>query len=250
MKVSIITVCFNSSEFINDAIRSVLVQDYPEIEYIIVDGGSSDGTLEIIRSFSEAFNGHMRFISEKDSGIYDAMNKGIALSTGDVVGFLNADDILDSSSIISDYVRTFMETSAEAVFADLDYVNRSDISKTVRVWQSGPLPRSRMSFGWHPAHPTFYVRRYIFDKYGLFDLDFKIAADYELMLRFVHKFRIGVAYLPLKTVRMRVGGVSNSSLKNIIRANWECVKAWDRNNLHVNPLTVPGKLIWKLKQVF
>jgi glycosyltransferase len=249
MKVSIITVCYNSADFIGSAVESVLAQDYENIEYIVIDGASQDTTVDVVKSLAKKNSRTIHITTEKDRGIYDAMNKGLSLATGEIVGFLNADDVLDGSSVISGYVRMFQSSHADIVFADLDYVDRQQTDRVLRKWKSGALPRSGMRYGWHPAHPTFYVRRSVYKEFGVFDLNFKIAADYELMLRFMQRYRVKAVYLPQKSVRMRAGGVSNGSLKNIIKANWECLLAWKKNELPLNPLTVPGKLFWKFKQL-
>lgn len=247
MKFSIITVCYNSKETILSAIESVFFQTYGDLEYIVVDGNSSDGTKEILRKEQERFSGRMKFISEPDQGIYFAMNKGLNLATGDVIGFLNSDDVLENSEVIAKYAQCFDRTQADAVFADLVYVekNLEDIS---RIWKSGPLPERRMAWGWHPAHPTFYVKRDIYTKFGCFDTGYRIASDYDLMLRFIQKHKISCAYISECVVRMRVGGASNKNIKNILKANLECFQSWFKNKLSWNPIIILCKLAWKITQ--
>lgn len=235
MKVSIITVVWNNADTIKDAIESVLNQTYKNIEYIIVDGGSTDGTIEIIQSYGNKIS---KFISEKDEGIYDAMNKGIKLATGDIVGILNSDDFYKSNDVIETVVREFISKDIDCLYGDLEYVDKNDTSKVIRYWKSNPYKEGLFQKGWHPPHPTFFVKREIYYKYGMFNTNFKIAADYELMLRFLEKYKIKSSYIPKVLVRMRLGGASNKSVINIIKANIECYKAWKVNNLRVNPISI------------
>lgn len=235
MKVSIITVVWNNADTIKDAIESVLNQTYKNIEYIIVDGGSTDGTIEVIQSYGNKIS---KFISEKDEGIYDAMNKGIKLATGDIVGILNSDDFYKSNDVIETVVREFMSKDIDCLYGDLEYVDKNDTSKVIRYWKSNPYKEGLFQKGWHPPHPTFFVKREIYYKYGMFNTNFKIAADYELMLRFLEKYKIKSSYIPKVLVRMRLGGASNRNLINIIKANIECYKAWKVNNLSVNPISI------------
>ena len=184
MKVSIITVSFNAEETISDTIKSVINQDYENIEYIIIDGASKDKTSSIVKSFGFKV---AKFISEPDKGIYDAMNKGLALATGEIIGILNADDFYADSSIISKVVKRFQEEKVEGLYADLVYVKRNDTNKITRVWRSGDYSKGKFLKGWMPPHPTFFVKREVYEKYGNFNLDLPSAADYEIMLRFIHK---------------------------------------------------------------
>lgn len=248
MKFSIITVCYNSERYLASAMESVLSQTYPDIEYLVIDGNSKDRSVDIIKSFEPRFSGRLQFISEKDDGIYDAMNKGLARATGDVVGFLNSDDVFENREVIQHYADVFSSQDVAAVFADLTYVRPEDLNSIVRRWRSGCLPKSRMLWGWHPAHPTFYVKREIYSRFGTFDTRFRIAADYELMLRFIQKYKISCAYLDRRTVRMRLGGASNASFRNIVKANRESTRSWEYNNLSANPLTIPLKIMRKLAQ--
>jgi len=245
MKVSIITVVYNNEDTIKDAIESVLNQTYKNIEYIIIDGVSTDGTVEVIKSYGDKID---KFISEKDNGIYDAMNKGIKLASGDIVGILNSDDFYANNNIIEKVVKEFEDKKVDSVYGDLVYVNAKDTNKIVRYWKSKPYKKGLFTKGWHPAHPTFFVKKEIYDKYGIFNLDFKIAADYELMLRFLEKYQISNSYIPEIFVKMRLGGESNQSIKNIIKANIESYNAWKVNGLYINLFMILLKPLSKLFQ--
>lgn len=239
MKVSIITVVYNNKDTIKQAIESVLLQDYSYIEHIVIDGNSTDGTVEIIKSYEHKIS---KWISEPDNGIYDAMNKGIKLATGEIIGFLNSDDFYANDSVVETVVNTMEEKCIDSCYGDLVYVDRGNPEKVLRYWRSRHFKENKFKRGWMPPHPTFFVKKWVYDTYGAFNLHFPIAADYELMLRFLHKYRISVAYIPEVLVRMRIGGKSNSSLKNIIRANVGCYCAWKTNDL-----VPPTPLIFVLK---
>ena len=247
MKVSIITVSFNAEETISDTIKSVINQDYENIEYIIIDGASKDKTSSIIKSFGFKV---AKFISEPDKGIYDAMNKGLALATGDIIGILNADDIYADTNVISKVVNRFQEDKVEGLYADLVYVKRDDTNKITRYWRSGNYSKGKFLKGWMPPHPTFFVKREIYEKYGNFNLDLRSAADYEIMLRFIHKHEIKITYLPCIITKMRVGGQSNVSLKNRIKANKEDREAWKINGLKPGFFTLIRKPLSKVGQFF
>ena len=225
MNISLITVTYNSSKTLRDTIVSVLAQTYQDIEYIIIDGLSKDNTMEIIKEYEPQFKGRIRWVSEKDSGLYDAMNKGFRMATGEVIGIINSDDLIAEPTAIEDVVRCFeSNNSIDAVYADLYYVAQNDTSKVIRYWKSGN--QRPFAKGWHPAHPTFYVKKVVCEKSGLFDLSFKFAADFELMLRLIEKEHIKLYYLPKALVRMRLGGTTSKSLSNIIKGNIECVEAF------------------------
>ena len=245
MKVSIITVCFNSAETIEDTMRSVLSQDYKDIEYIVVDGGSTDGTLDILTKYRGRIH---KYISEPDDGIYHAMNKGIKLSTGNIVGFLNSGDIYASENVIGKIVESIQAHNADCCYGDLEYVAENNPSKTVRRWISQPYRDGLFKKGWHPPHPTFFAKKSIFDKYGGFDLNYDIGADYELMLRFLEKHSVKSCYIPDVLVKMRTGGKSNKNLWQIIKANIECYRAWKRNDLKISPFIIFKKPASKLIQ--
>jgi glycosyltransferase involved in cell wall biosynthesis len=247
LKVSIITITFNSESTLIDTIDSVLSQTYKEIEYIIVDGGSTDSTLSIIHSYKDKIS---KVVSERDNGLYDALNKGISMATGDVIGILHSDDFYTNHLVIENVVNTFKLNQADAVYADLFYVDKDDTNKVFRKWESGHYKHGMFLKGWMPPHPTFFVRRSIYEKYGDFNLDLVSAADYELMLRFIHKHEIKLAYLPEFIIKMRVGGKSNVSLKNRIRANSEDRKAWKINGLKPYFYTLYIKPLRKIIQLF
>lgn len=234
-KMTVITVCYNSKDIIRKTIESVLRQTYSRIEYIIVDGGSKDGTVETAQSYRKQFQkkGYAyRIISEPDRGIYDAMNKGVAMATGDVVGILNSDDFYSSSDILMHVDREIHDV--DAVYGDIHYVNDSDIHKCVRYYSSKSFRRWKMRLGFMPAHPSFYCRRTVYSRFGLFDTDFRVAADFEQLLRLIFINRIFIKYLPLDFVTMRTGGASTSgfqSHKKIIRDH---IRAYRKNGIYSN----------------
>jgi len=231
-------VSYNSSTTIRDTIDSVLNQTYPDIEYIIIDGSSKDTTVDIIKENESHFNGRMKWISEPDKGLYDAMNKGIQMATGNVVGIINSDDLFCDKSAIEKVMRIFEKNkSLDSVYADLFYVAQVDTSKIVRRWITGK--QKQFKYGWHPAHPTLYIKKEVYNKYGLFNLDFKLAADFEIMLRFLEKYEISTSYIQEAFVKMRLGGETNKSSKNIYNQNVECIKAFHLNGLKVNSLLYP-----------
>jgi len=228
MKISIITSVYNNQETIKDAIDSVLGQTYKNVEYIIVDGGSSDDTVSIVKSYGNKIS---KFVSEKDKGIYDGLNKGINLVTGDVVAFLHSDDIYASDTILENVAKAFQsDEHLDGIYGDLVYTPKSDISKVLRYWKSKEFEKSLLTKGWMPAHPTLFLKREVYEKYGGFDLSFKIAGDYDFMLR-VLKSGIHVKYLPQVLYKMRVGGESNKSLKNIILKSQEDLRALRKNGV-------------------
>ena len=246
MKISIITVVFNNVDTLEDTILSVSSQDYRDIEYIIIDGGSTDGTLDIIKSNVDKIS---NWASEPDEGIYDAMNKGLGIATGDVIGILNADDIYHGQEVISCVMQKFINESAEAVYGDLVYINKEK-TKIIRYWQSGIFSKNNFLWGWMPPHPSFFVKREIYEKYGPFNTSLSSAADYELMLRLIHKHRISLLYVPQILVQMRVGGKSNATLKNRLNAVREDAKAWKINELKPYFFTVALKSFRKISQFF
>lgn len=247
MKISIITVVRNGEQTIRDTIECVLSQSYADIEYIIVDGKSTDGTLDIIRSYGDKID---KVISERDSGIYSAMNKGLRLATGDYIGFLNADDFYAHPHVISGLANTAKSTKADCLYGDLVFVDQKDTNKVIRYWQAGNFNRYKMLFGWSVPHPTFFVKRSVFDKYGLFRENFGLSGDYEMMVRFFFKERINAAYLPEVLVRMRVGGAGNSGFKSKWKGNREDFQAWKQNGLKIPFVTIILKPIRKIPQFF
>ncbi len=228
MKISIITVVWNNKETIRDAIDSVLSQTYKNIEYIIVDGASSDGTVEIVQSYGNKIS---TFVSEKDKGIYDGLNKGLSLATGDLIAFLHSDDLYANSNSIEEIIKQFeSDDNLDGVYGDLIYTPKSDTSKVLRYWKSKDFESSLLKQGWMPAHPTLILKKEVYEKYGNFDLSFKIAGDYDFMLR-VLSAGITVKYIPQVLYKMRVGGESNKSLKNIMLKSQEDLRALRKNGV-------------------
>ncbi len=244
MKISIITVVFNGEKTIRETIESVLAQDFGEVEYIIVDGKSTDTTLEIIKSYSGRIT---KFISEPDRGIYDAMNKGLQLATGEIVGLLNADDVFASPDVLSLVAATFLNSGVDAVYGDLQYFD-SHTGRITRNWRAGNYRNGLFLWGWMPPHPSFFIRRSWYQKFGVFRLDLGTAADYELMLRMIHKYGAKLAYVQKVLVRMRAGGVSNLSLKNRLSANRNDRRAWELNEINRYPVTTLLKPFRKILQ--
>lgn len=243
MKVSIITVVFNGESTIKDCIESVLGQTYPGIEYIIVDGKSTDSTVEIVKSYGSRI---AHFVSEKDRGIYDAMNKGIALATGDVVGILNADDFYAHPDVIQKVVQAM--GNADAVYGDLVYVDAQNTDQIKRYWQSGSYERKKFLYGWMPPHPTFFLKNASYKALGGYRLDLGTAADYELMLRMLYVHRLNVNYLPDIVTIMRAGGASNKAVSNQVKANQNDRLAWQLNQIKPFWFTLWLKPIRKILQ--
>lgn len=244
MKVSIITATYNSSATVTDTLACISEQDHNDIEHIIIDGGSSDSTLNIIHDFRHV----AILVSEKDKGIYDAMNKGIGLATGEVIGILNSDDVYTDQAVLSDIAKAFQDPAVMTVYADLQYVYPNDLNRILRTWRSGVFKRKNFYYGWMPPHPTFFVRKKVYDKAGLFNIDLRSAADYELMLRILLKMGTPAYYLPRVIVKMRAGGTSNASLINRLRANREDHLAWKLNDLKPYFFTLYLKPLRKLHQ--
>lgn len=246
MKVSVITATYNSSETIIDTLKSLEQQSYPDIEYIIVDGASKDNTLEVVRENCSRVS---KIISEPDKGIYDALNKGIQAATGEVIGFLHSDDLFAYPDAVADMVATLEKNQSQAVYADLAYVSKDDTEKMIRLWTSGTYQRNKMLIGWMPPHPTFYMRRELYLSLGLFDLGFKIAADYDSLLRYLWSNQVSMSYLPKVLIKMRVGGASNRSLSNIYKKTCEDILALKKNNVFW-PKALVIKNVSKVPQFF
>ena len=246
MKVSIITVTYNSEKTIDNCMQSVLNQTYRDLEYIIIDGLSKDKTLEVIKLKSELHT-NIKIISERDYGIYDALNKGIEKATGDIIGFVHSDDFLSDKTIVESIVECFKATDADGLYGDLHYVAKDNTDKIVRNWVSKPYKQKLLKQGWMPPHPTLYLRKIIYDTYGGFDLNFKIAADYDFILRIFKQKQLKFCYLPKIIVKMRVGGASNRSIKNIIQKTNEDYRAVMNNQIG-NWLTILLKNLIKIKQ--
>ncbi len=242
--ISIITVSYNAAETLPYCLECIAEQNI-NVEHILIDGASTDGTDKIIEYNRDQF---AHVVSEVDQGIYDAMNKGLKLASGEVIGFLNADDIYPSNDTLSKVINVFNDPDVEACYGDLVYVDNQDTDKIVRYWQSGNYSKKKLYWGWMPPHPTFFVRRSVYERYGQFNLELGSAADYEIMLRMLIKFHVKVVYIPEVLVHMRKGGVSNVSLKNRIKANKMDRKAWEVNGLQPRPWTMIAKPLRKLKQ--
>jgi glycosyltransferase len=247
MKVSVITVCYNSESTLEDTIKSVVSQDYTNIEYIVIDGGSRDNTPAILNRYK---NNIARLVSEKDEGMYFAINKGIAMATGDVVAILNSDDFYADNTIIRKVLEAFEKNNCDSVYCDLQYVDRDDTKKVKRNWIAGTYSDGLFFKGWMPPHPAFFIRKSCYEKFGVFNTTLRSAADYELMLRMLHVKKISTFYLPILAVKMRDGGKSNVSIANRIKANREDLKAWEINNIRPNFFTLIRKPLSKLKQFF
>lgn len=230
MKVSVITVAYNSAETIEDTIKSVAGQDYTDIEHIVIDGGSNDGTLEIIGKYRDRLG---KVVTEPDEGIYHAMNKGLALATGEIVGFLNSDDLYADSSVVKQIVNAFQDETVDVCYADLVYVSKNN-ERVIRYWRSSPFAKGNFASGWCPPHPTFYARKSVVERLGGFDQSVKIAADVEFMMRYLEGDSVRAYYIPRAWVTMRVGGKTNQSLRNIFQQNKEVLSALRRNNASVS----------------
>lgn len=244
MKISVITVSYNNASTIQDTITSIASQDHSDVEHIVIDGASTDGTVDIVNSAQSV----RRLISEPDNGIYHAMNKGIAIATGDIVGTLNADDFYIDNSVLTEVAKVFSHPSVDACYADLVYVDAKDTNKIVRYWQSQTYRTGLFKHGWMPAHPTFFVRRHLYDELGNFDLEFNIQSDFELTMRFLEIYRINSVYIPKILVKMRMGGVSNNSVKTIIKGNIEAYRACKKNHLAITPLFNLQKILSRIPQ--
>lgn len=237
MKISVITAVYNNRDTIADALDSTLAQTHANTELIVVDGGSRDGTLDVLRGYNDRLG---KLISEPDHGIYDALNKGVRLASGDVVGFMHSDDVFADEKVLAKVALAFADPDVDAVYGDLVYVKKESPDQVVRHWRSGEFAPQKLRRGWMPPHPTLYVRREIYDRLGSFNTDYRIAADYDFMLRLLSQPGVNVAYIPEVLVKMRLGGASNRSLKNVIRKSREDYAALRRNG--VGGL---GALLWK-----
>jgi glycosyltransferase involved in cell wall biosynthesis len=247
MKVSIITAVFNNGHFIESCIQSVLHQTYEDIEYIIIDGGSTDGTVDVMKKYGDGIS---KWISEPDGGIYEALNKGLETSAGDIIGFLHSDDVYAHDRVVEKVVSEMAEHNVDSCYGNLTYVDKDNPERVVRYWSVSQYSPGLFKCGWMPPHPTFFVRREVYDKFGCFNTHFKIAADYELMLRFLEKHRISTRYIPEVLIKMRTGGISNKSLRNLLIKTTEDYRAWKINNLDRKFYTIPFKNLSKIPQFF
>ncbi|MDD2495766.1 MAG: glycosyltransferase family 2 protein [Tissierellia bacterium] len=243
MKISIITTTYNSASTIKDTLESVNSQNYSIIEHIIVDGGSKDNTLSLVERYGKSVS---TVISEPDKGIYDAMNKGIKAATGDVIGMLNSDDFFTSDDIIETVVDNFKNSDIDALYGDIHFVNPDDISKCVRYYSSAIFKPSLFRFGFMPAHPSFYMKRELYEKHGLYSLDYKIASDYDLLIRYLHREKIKYKYINKDFVTMRTGGVSTENFNSIVTLNKEIVKACKKYGIYTNMFILSFKYLYKL----
>ncbi|WP_299491567.1 glycosyltransferase family 2 protein [Acaryochloris sp. IP29b_bin.137] len=246
MKVSIITVSYNSADTIQDTIKTIYMQTYTNFEHIIIDNNSDDDTAKIVKPF---LNQKSIFISEPDQGIYDAMNKGIRLAKGDIIGILNADDIYANKDVILDIIETFEKEKVDCVFGDLVYVRPNNLNQIVRYYRSANFHPKLFAYGWMPAHPTVFIKRQAYERYGLFQIDYKIAADYELMIRFLAKHKISYKYIPKVMVKMRTGGVSTLNWKSNWILNQEIIRGCAENDIDTTILKVWSKYFTKVFQL-
>lgn len=249
MKISIITTTYNSASTLRDTLDSILVQTYKDYEVIVVDGASKDGTCDIIRKYEQLFAGRLKWKSEPDKGMYDAMNKGLARAEGDIVGFLNSDDMYYDADVLSDIARTMQDDKVGCVFGDLIYVDKHDIHKKVREWKGSPYNENAFRKGWSPAHPSFYTRRKWVKLFGGFKLDFAVSADFEFMFRYLQKHKVPGRYIPRYFVRMRMGGESNTSIRNIIRGNKNIIRAFHKNGYDAGAFYLLRRLLPKMAAV-
>lgn len=246
MKITIITVVYNNERTIKDAVESVLGQTYKNIEYVIIDGKSKDNTVSIIKEYENKLG---FFVSEKDNGLYDAMNKGIQCATGDVIGILNSDDLYQDFNVISDVMEQFnIDADLDILYGNLVYVKSDDTNKIVRNWKCKPYYDRFFENGNVPPHPALFVKRSVYDKVGLFNLDYKLAADYELMLRMLKKHDFKIKYIDRLIVKMRLGGATNQSFTNIINQNKEIVRSWKDNSLKAPIYLMPVRIFKRLIQ--
>lgn len=227
-KISVVTAVYNRVGTLGDALNSVAAQTHPDIEHVIQDGGSTDGTLDLIR---EKMRAGVSLVSEPDGGIYDAINKGIARCTGDVIGLMHSDDFFASDRILESVAQAMEDPAVEGVYGDLDYVAEADTSRVIRKWRSGEYTMRAVRHGWMPPHPTLYLRREVYERWGLYDTSFRIAADYDAMLRYMVKGGVRLAYVPEVFVKMRVGGESNKSIAKILRKSREDYRALRTNGV-------------------
>lgn len=249
IKISIVTVTYNSALTLRDTIESVLAQTYEDIEYIVIDGLSKDKTVDIIREYEPQFAGRMKWVSEKDYGLYDAMNKGIQIATGDVVGILNSDDFFTSNDVIEKVVAGFTEDT-DAVYGDIHFVSSDNLYRCVRYYSSKIFKRSLMKMGFIPAHPSFYCRKECFDKLGYYKTDYRIAADFDLLLRFIYVHQIRIKYLPVDMVTMRLGGTSTDGWKSRLVMMNEHLRSFKENGVKTNRFWLSLRYFYKITEYF
>lgn len=250
MAISLITVTYNSSKTLRDTIQSVLAQSYSNLEYIIIDGASQDNTVSIIKKYESKFNGRLKWISEPDKGLYDAMNKGIGMATGEVVGILNSDDFFTGNNVLRQVAQAFEhDDQLAAIYGDVHFVNPDNLDKCVRYYSSKVFKRKLMRFGFMPAHPSFYLRREYFKKFGCYKSDYRIAADFEFLLRVIYKGNISIKYLPIDMVTMRTGGSSTSGMASHKRIMKEHLRAFRENGIYTNAFLLGLRYIYKVGEL-
>ena len=246
MRVSIITATYNSAKTLRDTVDSVLRQTYPDIEYIVVDGASTDGTLDVIQEYEPVFGNRLKWISEKDNGIYDAMNQGIQIATGDVVGILNSDDYFTSNDVVERLIKEFDDSSLDAIYGDIHFIRNNKPDKCIRYYSSKKFSPGWLRFGFMPAHPSFYCRREVFQNAGLYKTDYSIGSDYEMMVRLFLKHHIKAKYLPMDFVTMRTGGASTHGVKSRLQLIKDDIRGCRENGIYTNVLMISVKFLYKI----
>ena len=249
MKVSIVTAAYNSARTLGDAMKSVLSKTYHDIEYIVIDGCSTDTTVSVIQEYEPLFEGRLKWVSEKDGGIYDAMNKGIQMATGDVVGILNSDDYFTSCDVIERMVAAFEDQSLDAVYGDIHFIHDGEPDKCVRYYSSKPFRPLWLRFGFMPAHPSFYCRRGVYERAGLYKTDYQIGSDYEMMVRLFLVHHINAKYLPMDFVTMRTGGASTRNVKSRLQLIKDDVRGCRENGIYTNSLMISMKFLYKIFEI-
>lgn len=249
MKISIITATYNSKRTLRDTLESVLSQTFSDYEHIIIDGDSKDGSLDLIRTYAPKYGDRLKVVSEPDQGIYDAMNKGIQMATGDVIGILNSDDFYTSADALQVIADTFANNDIDATYGDIHFVNDDDLSKCVRYYSSAIFRRSFMRFGLMPAHPSFYCKKAVYEKYGSFDTSYKVAADFENLLRIIYVGNIKTKYIPKDFVTMRTGGASTAGLSSRTQIMKDHLRALKANDIYSNVFLLSLRYIYKLYEV-
>lgn len=250
MKISLITVTYNSAKTLKNTFDSVIKQSHSNLEYIVIDGASKDNTVSIIKEYEPLFNNRLKWISEPDEGLYDAMNKGIRMATGNIIGILNSDDFFTSNNVLQEIAQIFKkEKDLDAIYGDIHFVHPDNLQKCVRYYSSKIFKRSLMRLGFIPAHPSFYIRKECFEKYGYYKTDYKIAADFEFLLRVIFKNRIRTKYLPMDMVTMRTGGASTSGIKSHIGIMKEHLRAFRENDIYTNIGLLSLRYFYKIGEI-
>ena len=246
MKITIITAVYNAAQTLADAMDSVLRQTYADIEYVVVDGDSKDGSVDVVRSYEPRFGGRMKWVSEPDHGIYDAMNKGIRMATGDVVGILNSDDYFTADDVVEQVAQTLADTQLDAVYGDIHFIRAGQPDRCVRYYSSARFHPRWLRFGFMPAHPSFYCRREVFERAGLYKTDYKIGSDYEMMVRLFRRYRIRTRYIPADFVTMRTGGASTRNVHSRLQLIQDDVRACRDNGIYTNAAMISLKFLYKI----